>query len=191
VTSPATAQATGTSNAGVNRKALVVGLLVVLPLLAVLVANLGRDPHTVRSPLIGNPAPPFALRAVAGGDPISLESLRGKPVVMNFWATWCVPCYQEHAALVGAARTLGREVQFIGIVYDDEEARVSAFLAERGSAYPSLLDDGGRTAIAYGVAGVPETFFIDAAGRVVEKYVGPLDPETITRLVARASAGAR
>ena len=122
--------------------------------------------------------------------PISLESLRGKPVVMNFWATWCVPCYQEHPALVGAARALGKDVQFLGVVYEDDEARVGAFLEKRGSAYPSLLDDGGRTAIAYGVAGVPETFFIDAAGRVVEKYVGPLDPETIARLVAKASGRA-
>jgi cytochrome c biogenesis protein CcmG/thiol:disulfide interchange protein DsbE len=192
VTSPVAAtENPGQPRGGVNRKALVVGLLVVLPLLAVLVANLGRDPHSVRSPLLGQSAPPFELSTVEGGAEISLESLRGKSVVMNFWATWCVPCFQEHPALTAAARAMGQDVQFLGVVYEDEEARVRAFLAERGTTYPSLLDPGGRTAIAYGVYGVPETYFIDPAGRVVEKYVGPLDPETIARLVAKASAGAR
>jgi len=160
----------------------------VLPLLAVLVANLGRDPHTVRSPLVGRPAPPFALQPVGGGSPVTLESLRGKPVVINFWATWCVPCFEEHPALTAAARGLP-DVQFFGVVYEDEEVKTQAFLKERGSAYPSLMDPDGRTAIAYGVFGVPETFFIDAEGRIVEKYVGPLQRSTIAELVARARRG--
>jgi cytochrome c biogenesis protein CcmG/thiol:disulfide interchange protein DsbE len=168
-----------------------VGALVVLPLLALLVANLGRDPHSVRSPLVGRAAPPFSLPTVDGERTVSLESLRGKPAVINFWATWCVPCYQEHPALNGAAQALAGEVQFLGIVYEDEPARVGAFLRERGNAYPSLLDEGGRMAIAYGVYGVPETYFLDGAGRIVEKYVGPLDPETIARLVTLAKAGGR
>ena len=177
--------------ARVNPKVLAVGLLVVLPLLVILVLNLGRDPHSVRSPLVGRPAPPFALTPVGGGLPVTLESLRGKPVVLNFWVTWCMPCLQEHPALVRAARAMGDDVQFLGVVYEDDEARVRSFLAERGRAYPSLLDDGTRTAIAYGVAGVPETYFIDAAGRISAKYSLPLDPETIGRLVAQAKAGAR
>ncbi len=83
-----------TTNAGteraprVNRKVLVAGLAIALPLLAVLVANLGRDPHSVRSPLVGRPAPAFSLARVGGGSPVALDSLRGKPVVINFWATW-------------------------------------------------------------------------------------------------------
>src|SRR5207249_11155135 len=98
------------------------GLAVVVPLLAVLVLNLGRDPHSIRSPLVGRPAPAFSLAPVGGGAPLSLESLRGRPAVINFWATWCVPCFEEHAALTAAARTQ-RDVQFVGIVYEDEEAR--------------------------------------------------------------------
>jgi cytochrome c biogenesis protein CcmG/thiol:disulfide interchange protein DsbE len=191
VTTPASTQAPAAAPAGVNRKALGVGLLVVLPLLAVLVLNLGRDPHTVRSPLIGQTAPPFRLQTVESGEVVTLDSLRGKPIVMNFWATWCVPCHQEHPALVRAARALGADVHFLGVVYEDDPAQVRAFLAERGSAYPSLLDEGGRTAIAYGVAGVPETYFIDAAGRVVDKFQGALDPETLARLIARASGASR
>ena len=177
------------SGARINRRALGLGLAVVLPLLAILVMNLGRDPHSVRSPLIGRPAPAFALSPVGGGAPVTLESLRGKPVVVNFWATWCVPCFQEHPALLAAARRMGGDVQFLGVVYDDEEGKVRSFLAERGQAYPSLLDDGARTAIAYGVAGVPETYFIDPTGRITAKVSQPLDSETILQLVAQARAG--
>jgi cytochrome c biogenesis protein CcmG/thiol:disulfide interchange protein DsbE len=172
----------------VNKRVLVVGAAIVLPLLAILVANLGRDPHMVRSPLVGRPAPPFSLQPVGGGAAATLESFRGKPLVINFWATWCVPCFEEHPALAAAARGLP-DVQFIGVVYEDEEARTQAFLKERGSTYPSLMDPDGRTAIAYGVFGVPETFFIDAEGRIVEKYVGPLQRSAIAELVARARGG--
>lgn len=173
----------------VNTKVLVAGLVVVVPLLAVLVLNLGRDPHSVRSPLVGRSAPAFSLPPVGGGAPVSLDSLRGRPVVINFWATWCVPCFEEHAALTAAARTF-REVQFLGVVYEDDEAATETFLGERGGGYPSLVDPEGKTAIAYGVFGVPETFFIDASGRIVDKYVGPLDRGTIATLIARAKGGA-
>jgi cytochrome c biogenesis protein CcmG, thiol:disulfide interchange protein DsbE len=174
-----------------NLKVLGVGLLVVLPLLVILILNLGRDPHSVRSPLIGRAAPSFALAPVAGGPPVSLESLRGTPVVMNFWATWCVPCLEEHEALVATAHA-NPDVQFLGIVYEDEEAQVKRFLTEReDTAYPSLLDPEGKTAIAYGVYGVPETYFIDVAGRVVDKFVGPLTPEALEARIAQAKGSLR
>jgi cytochrome c biogenesis protein CcmG, thiol:disulfide interchange protein DsbE len=172
----------------VNPWVLGAGLAVVVPLLGVLAMNLGRDPHSIRSPLIGRAAPAFSLAPVGRSAPVSLESLRGRPVVINFWATWCVPCLEEHAALTAAARTFG-EVQFLGIVYEDDEASTQAFLAQRGSSYPALLDPEGRTAIAYGVSGVPETFFINGAGRIVEKYAGALNRETIAALIARAKGG--
>ena len=162
-----------------NRKVLLAGLAVVVPLIALLVLNLGRNPNAVDSPLIGAPAPPFALVPVDGGEPVRLDDLRGKPVVLNFWATWCVPCYQEHPLLVSAAKNLGEEVHFLGVVYQDEDERVREWLRSEGSSYPSLLDPDGKVAIAYGVYGVPETYFIDPGGTIVSKYVGALDGGTL------------
>jgi cytochrome c biogenesis protein CcmG/thiol:disulfide interchange protein DsbE len=169
-----------------NRKVLLLGLVVVVPFLVVLVRNLGRDPHEIRSPLLGRPAPAFALKPVGGGEPLSLESLRGKPVVVNFWATYCMPCLQEHPALVEGARRYSSKVQFLGIVYDDDEEKARGFLQKRGASYPSLMDDGGKTAIAYGVGGVPETYFIDATGKVVSKWNGPLTPDDLAARVREA-----
>jgi cytochrome c biogenesis protein CcmG/thiol:disulfide interchange protein DsbE len=173
-----------------NRKVLAVGLLGIAPLLAVLFANLGRNPHAVASPLVGKPAPVFSLPRAGEGAAVSLEGLRGRPVVLNFWATWCVPCLEEHPVLVRAARRLGEEVAFLGVVYQDQPAAVASFLAQHGSAYPSLLDEGGRTAIAYGVYGVPETYFLDASGVITDKRVGALDERLLARYLERARAGA-
>jgi cytochrome c biogenesis protein CcmG/thiol:disulfide interchange protein DsbE len=176
---------------GVNRRVLLGGLVVALPLLVILVANLGRDPHLVASPLVGRPAPGFTLTPVDGGAPVSLAALAGRPVVLNFWATWCVPCFEEHGVLTAGARELGSEVQFLGVVYEDEPSRVQAFLAERGGGYPSLVDPDSRTAIAYGVFGVPETFFIDASGSIVAKHVGPLTDAALAENVRKAREGQR
>ena len=172
-----------------NRRVLVVGFLVVMPLLAILVLNIGRDPHAFDSPMIGRPAPAFTLKATGDGTQVSLASLRGKPVVINFWATWCVPCYEEHAVLVEGARAAGDSVQFLGVVYEDEEDRVSDFLARQGSAYPSLMDEDGKTAMSYGVYGVPETFFVDAQGLIAAKYTGPLHAGALAENLARVRGG--
>ena len=167
------------ARAGMNVRVLVLGLVLTGTLLGLLFLNLGRDPHAIASPLVGQPAPAFSLPPVGGGAPVSLESLRGRPVVLNFWATWCVPCAEEHGVLLQASRTLGPKVQFVGIVYGDEEANVVEYLRRHGSAYPALLDEGSRTAIVYGVFGVPESYFVDAKGTIVAKHVGPLDPDTL------------
>ena len=146
-------------------------------LIVVLASGFGRDVRHIDSPLVGRVAPPFALDRVDGKGQLTLASLRGKPAVVNFWATWCQPCMEELDVLQDGARRAGSGVQFVSIVYDDEPARIQAVLAKHGGgAYPTLVDKGGRTAIAYGVGGVPETFFIDASGRIVSKYPGPLSP---------------
>jgi cytochrome c biogenesis protein CcmG/thiol:disulfide interchange protein DsbE len=169
----------------VNRNVLIIGIVIVAAIVFVLFAGLGKDPQHIDSPLIGRPAPPFTLRAVGTGQTVDLESLRGKPVIVNFWATWCGPCFEEHPTLVANARNLPN-VQFVGIVFNDTDDKIMRFLAERGSAYPTLLDANGKTAIAYGVGGVPETFFINPAGKIVAKFEGPLSTELLQENLEKA-----
>jgi cytochrome c biogenesis protein CcmG, thiol:disulfide interchange protein DsbE len=168
-----------------NRTVLIVGAAITLALVAVLFVGLGKDPAEIKSPLIGKPAPEFALKAVGTGQTIDIAALRGKPVVLNFWATWCVPCYQEHPVLVQNAQIIPN-VQFIGVVFNDTEDKINAFLRERGSAYPMLLDEQGKTAIAYGVGGVPETYFLNRQGVIVAKFTGPMTTEILQSNVAKA-----
>jgi cytochrome c biogenesis protein CcmG/thiol:disulfide interchange protein DsbE len=173
-----------------NPKVLVAGGAVVLPLVAILFIGLGRDPHVVRSPLVGRPAPAFALRPLDGGPAITLESFKGRPVIVNFWASWCGPCAEEHELMVATARARRDEVQFLGIVYEDEEDAAREYLRRHGSSYPSLFDESGKTAIAYGVFGVPETFFISPDGTIVEKHVGALHPAAMSENLSKARGGA-
>ncbi len=169
-----------------NRTVLIVGIAITMALVAVLFLGLGKDPSRIDSPLVGRTAPSFSLKIVNSGEIIDVNRLRGKPVVVNFWATWCVPCYQEHPVLVQNARLIGQDIQFLGVVFNDSEDKINAFLRERGSAYPTLLDEQGKTAIAYGVGGVPETFFINRRGVIVAKFVGPMTTEVLQANVAKA-----
>jgi len=169
-----------------NRTVLISGIVIAAALVIVLFVGLGKDPSIINSPLIGKPAPNFALKAVGTGETVDIASLRGKPAIINFWATWCGPCYQEHPVLVQNARVLGNNVQFVGVVFGDTEQKILAFLNERGSSYPTLLDQSGKVALAYGVGGVPETFFLDRTGKIVAKYAGPMTTEDIQTNLAKA-----
>jgi cytochrome c biogenesis protein CcmG/thiol:disulfide interchange protein DsbE len=169
----------------VNRKVLITGGVAALLLLALLYSGLGTDPHQLKSALVGRQAPSFALKEVGTGRVVSLAGYRGKPIIINFWATWCVPCHQENPVLVAAARDAGQQVQFLGVVFEDDESKITQFLRENGSGYPTVMDEQGRTAIAYGVGGVPETFFVDASGKIVAKFEGPLSPDTLAAYLSK------
>jgi cytochrome c biogenesis protein CcmG/thiol:disulfide interchange protein DsbE len=162
-----------------NRTVLIVGVAIAAVLVSVLFLGLGTNPNEIRSPLIGKPAPSFALKEVGTGRAIDLTQFRGKPVVLNFWATWCGPCWEEHPVLVANARMLQPNVQFLGVVFQDSEEKILGFLQQRGSSYPTVVDDKGKTAIAYGVGGVPETYFLDANGVIVAKWNGPMSADVL------------
>jgi cytochrome c biogenesis protein CcmG/thiol:disulfide interchange protein DsbE len=159
----------------VNLRVLLLGLLVVAPLVVVLWKAFDFDPHSIASPLIQKSAPDFVLNAVDDGSEYRLSTLRGRPTVINFWATWCEPCKDEHATLLQLAEMYSGKVVFLGVVYQDKPAAIAGWLDEHGRGFPQLVDVGSRTALAYGVYGVPETFVIDAQGTIISKITGPVD----------------
>lgn len=152
-------------------------------LIAVLLNGFGRDPHEVPFLLSGKPAPAFTLRALDSGKPVTLAELKGHPVVLNFWASWCGPCRMEHPVLEWGAREFGSQAVFMGIVFEDTEDNARTFLQEMGASFPQLIDPKSRISVDYGVSGVPETYFIDANGIIMGKHVGPIDPQTLSNRI--------
>lgn len=148
----------------------------------VLASRFGTDPGLVDSPLLGEPAPTFSLSPLEGGEPIALASLEGEIVVLNFFASWCLECRNEHDALTSTANAFADEgVTFVQVGYQESPPASLDYLdqAGRSEAALYLADPGSRTAIAYGVFGIPETFFIDTDGVVVGKIIGESDALTL------------
>ena len=144
----------------------------------VLASRFGTDPGLVDSPLLDHPAPAFDLAPLEGGETVALEDLRGDIVVVNFFASWCPECRNEHDDLTSTADAFAdRGVTFVHIAYQESPPASLDFLetAGRSEAAHYLADPGSRTAIAYGVFGIPETFFIDGEGIVVGKIIGESD----------------
>ncbi len=167
----------------VNWPILLVGGSVVLGLVLLLSSGFGKDPHAIPSMLEGRPAVDFALEDL-DGNRVSLESLRGTPVILNFWSTWCQPCKIEHPYFQDAARAFP-QVNFYGMLYGDEPEKARRFLKQSRSAYPTLFDPGNRIAIDYGVTGVPETFFIDREGKIAKKVSGIVPPDLLQEMIRR------
>jgi len=160
---------------------LFVGLCVAL--LMVLAKGFGRNPHEVPFMLAGKPAPDFVLRSLDTGERVSLADLKGRPVVINFWASWCGPCQYEHPVLEWGQREFGSTAVFLGVVFEDTEDNARQFLRRQGYSFPQLVDPRSRMAVSYGVAGVPETYFITPDGTILTKHVGPIDPETLGKRI--------
>ncbi|MCI0548255.1 MAG: TlpA family protein disulfide reductase [Candidatus Rokubacteria bacterium] len=163
--------------------------LAVVPLLVLLAYGFRTNPRDIPSPLIGRPASAFTATAFDGSE-VSLERLRGRVVVVNFWASWCHPaCYDEAPALERAwQRYRERGVTLVGVNIQDREGPARKFLAEFGHSFPNIADAGGRISVDFGVYGVPETFFIDRAGRIRAKHVGAVTDEILSREVDRLLA---
>lgn len=172
----------------INRWVLVVGACLVVPLLVVLAKGTGLDPTFVASPLIDQPAPEFRLVDLEGEEHV-LSEYRGRPVVINFWATYCVPCLIEHPVFMWAKDHYRDRVIFLGVVYQDDPELIRRFLAEKGAWGPSLVDPDGKVAIAYGVFGPPETFFIDSEGVVREKVISNVSGDFLVSVLDRLVEG--
>lgn len=188
-----------------NWKRALLAPAIAIPVIALFAWGLTRDPGYIKSPLPGHEAPDFALAVFAPGqapiarspgDTIRLDSLRGQIVVVNFWASWCLGCRDEHADLTATAlRYADSPVRFVGVLYMDQQPNALKWISEMGGqSYPTVDDPRSRMAIDYGLYGVPETFILDAEGKVAHKQTGPITSDVLVRivdslLVVRAAGG--
>jgi cytochrome c biogenesis protein CcmG, thiol:disulfide interchange protein DsbE len=171
--------------------AMAVGL-VFLVLAVVFASRFGSDPGVSSSPLVGRQAPSGAIALQDGSGDISLGDLSGDIVVVNFWASWCPGCRTEHDALVTVADEYAEfGVTFVAVNYQDAPGRATEFLNEFGTSDRTIyaVDEGSSTAFAWGVLGLPETFFVDRDGTVVGKVSGPVDVALLTQTIDQVILG--
>lgn len=168
---------------GARRSLFLLPVLLFAGIGVFLALGLGRDPATLPSVLIDKPAPTFALGPLPGRDARGFTSadLGGAPMLVNVFASWCVPCRIEHPVLDQLARD---GVTIHAINYKDNPEDASSFLRALGDPFARIgVDRDGRAAIDWGVYGVPETFLIDAQGRIRYRHVGPLQPRDVERTI--------
>lgn len=191
--------------AGSTRGVYVVPLLVFIAVVALCLFGLGlfsnepggRNPNDLPSVLIGKPVPTFSLEPLDGlsvnGKPVpglSSEDIKGEVIVVNIWASWCVPCRQEHPILMKMAEMNG--FRLVGINYKDDPGNARAFLGGLGNPFTAVgTDIKGRTGIDFGVYGVPETFIIGKDGTIRHKHVGPLLPGNIQSFLKKIEEAQR
>lgn len=138
----------------------------------------GRDPTLVPSALIDKPAPVFALAGLDGAPGLDRAALQGQVVLVNFFASWCLPCRAEQPILLRLSHESG--VSLYGIAYKDKPEATAHYLNLLGDPYRRVgLDENGRVAINFGVYGVPETYVIDKTGRIRLRHVGPLTAQDV------------
>lgn len=167
---------------GLPRAWLMTAAILPLVLLAVMALVLARGPVGAR---IGSEAPAFAL-ADLDGNPIRLADFRGRPVIVNFWASWCGPCTEEFPLLRQAAAEHADDgLVIVGVVFRDNSEAARGFLERMSATWPAVMDPGESTAQAFGVYGPPESFFIDAEGTVVARQIGQLGAADLERHLAR------
>jgi cytochrome c biogenesis protein CcmG/thiol:disulfide interchange protein DsbE len=141
--------------------------------------NSGKDTSAIPSPLVGKPAPDFALPVLDQPDRIvTREDLLGEPYLLNVWGSWCPACRDEHPVITELAES-GR-IRVIGYDYKDEAEDARRWLAQFGNPYALVITDvEGRAALDWGIYGAPESFLVDAQGVIRWKFVGPLTPEVV------------
>ena len=161
---------------------LAVGLVALL--LALLVWKLAKG--SGKEAAIGKTAPDFTLDRVGAPGKLQLASLRGKVVVLNFWASWCYPCNQEAPTLQAAAKRYGNRVVVLGVDVNDPKSDARKFARKFKLTYPLVHDNHNVTSPKYGISLLPETFFIDRSGKVIVHVPGQVKPSEIQDGVEQA-----
>ena len=167
-------------------------LVALVALVALFALNINRDPSLVASVMIDKPAPQFSLPKVDGLSVPGFDTARltGQVSVVNVFASWCIPCRDEHPVLEALKQQTS--VLLLGINQKDAPENASAFLAQMGNPYDAVgADSDGRTSIDWGVYGVPETFVVDAKGVIRFKHTGPMTMGDIAREIVPAIARAK
>ncbi|HEV7654670.1 MAG TPA: TlpA disulfide reductase family protein [Mycobacteriales bacterium] len=168
-----------------RRRVLLLALVAALVagVVAVLSTGLGRDPAATASPLVGRTAPDFTLSGL-DGPAVTLSTLRGQVVIVNFWASWCAECHDEQDALDQTwqrYRDAGAVV--LGVDFQDTTDGARDYVHQSGLTYPVVEDKDSRTALAYGIRGIPETFLLDRSGRIVNRIIGRVDAAVLAAQV--------
>ena len=171
-----------TSRLKLGAQALAVAL--VLGLFALLIWKVAQGSRKEAAP--GKPAPDFILSRIGGPGDLQLSSLRGKAVVLNFWASWCSPCKREAPALQAVSKTWGKRVVVLGVDVNDFQGDARGFMRKYGLTYPVVHDNKNVTTPKYGLTGLPETFFLDRRGRIVEHVPGEVRAADLNSGVERA-----
>ncbi|MDD9951292.1 MAG: TlpA disulfide reductase family protein [Zetaproteobacteria bacterium] len=171
--------------------------------LALLGWGLTINPNKAPNALVGRQAPEFEALLLQGdqdfgistaqtGEYLNLSQLRGRELVLNFWASWCVSCREEALILENFWKQHRSEgVVVVGIAIQDEASAAQAFAKHFGKTYILAVDEAGSTPIHYGVTGVPETYFIRKDGTILDKYAGPLTPELLEKYLAEMRGAPR
>jgi cytochrome c biogenesis protein CcmG/thiol:disulfide interchange protein DsbE len=172
------------------RRWIALAPLAVLAALALLFVGsaLRHDPHYAPAALVGQPLPSDSLPPVAGGAPIGMKVAAPPGSLVNFFASWCAPCREEHPVLL-ALKAQG--VRIVGVAYKDTPEHIHTLLAQNGDPYAAVLaDPDGHAGLDFGVSGVPETFLVGSDGRIAAKVALPLTPDSANALLAH-EGGAR
>lgn len=176
-----------------TRRGLWIAVGVAVPVVLLITVLATREPAQTRignSPLLGKQAPAIEADTI-DGEPFRLSDTRGRWVLVNFFATWCVPCRQEHPELIrfSQSQEATGDAAVLGVVYSDNAQAVREFRDKEGGAWPLLADPKGRIALDYGVAGIPESFLISPDGLVVAKLIGGVRAGDLDQLLYQAKTG--
>jgi cytochrome c biogenesis protein CcmG/thiol:disulfide interchange protein DsbE len=169
-----------------NRAFAIIPLIALVALVGVAIFLLTREGerNTISQGLIGRPAPTFALTRLEGGELVTSDAMRGRPYVINMFASWCTPCRAEHPQLMALQAS---SVEIVGVAYKDEPEATAGFLSDLGNPFSAVaMDPEGRFGLELGLVGVPETFVIGADGTIRAVYRGPLTGEAIEETIRPA-----